>query len=166
MHYTGIGSRKTPEDVMSVMTDIAKKLYQKGYTLRSGGAEGADTAFEIGAKEDRMEIYLPYDRFNKRNEDGVSYIVPPYNDHYIYKYHPKPNLLTNKGRLLMSRNTYQVLGMDLKTPSDFVICWTKDGKFSGGTGQALRVAHDNNIRIYNLYNIMDRIQLMQEVIHG
>lgn len=54
---------------------------------------------------------------------------------------------------------YQVLGYDLKTPSDMVICWTKDGGASGGTGQALRIAKDYNIPIYNLYNTKDMREL-------
>lgn len=166
MYYTGIGSRETPGDVLSVMTDIARKLSRKGYILRSGGAEGADTAFELGAKNNLMEIYIPWEGFNGRKEDGTSYIIPPYNDYYIYKYHPKSNKLTTTGRMFMSRNTYQVLGMDLNTPSDFVVCWTKDGGFTGGTGQALRIAQDHGIKIYNLFNVMDRIQLMQEVMNG
>lgn len=36
--------------------------------------------------------------------------------------------------------------------SSFVVCWTSDGKDSGGTGQALRIARDRNIPVYNLYN--------------
>jgi hypothetical protein len=53
---------------------------------------------------------------------------------------------------LMARNMYQVLGQDLETPTSFIVCWTKDGKASGGTGQALRVAKKYNIPIFNLYN--------------
>ena len=51
----------------------------------------------------------------------------------------------------MARNCHQVLGQDLKTPVDFIVCWTKDGGESGGTGQALRIARDLNIPVYNLY---------------
>ena len=53
---------------------------------------------------------------------------------------------------LMARNCYQVLGKDLETPSEFIICWTKDGQATGGTGQALRIAKKNNIPVFNLYN--------------
>jgi hypothetical protein len=33
-----------------------------------------------------------------------------------------------------------------------VVCWTKDGKSSGGTGQALRIAEYYSIPIFNLKN--------------
>jgi hypothetical protein len=44
-----------------------------------------------------------------------------------------------------------VLGWDLSAPVDFIVCWTKDGKASGGTGQALRLAEDRGIVIENLF---------------
>jgi len=54
----------------------------------------------------------------------------------------------------MIRNSHQIFGWDMLKESDFIICWTKDGKFSGGTGQALRIADHYGIKIYNLYNGM------------
>ena len=47
--YAGIGSRKTPPHVLAAMTQIAEALAERGYILRSGGAGGADSAFEKGA---------------------------------------------------------------------------------------------------------------------
>ena len=48
--YAGIGSRKVPDDIGGLMTSISEKLCQKGYLLRSGGAEGSDKKFEKGVK--------------------------------------------------------------------------------------------------------------------
>lgn len=132
------------------MTEIASRLSRSSYCLRSGGAEGADNAFEKGAVH--KQIFLPWDGFNGRKVNGSDYIVPPFNEHYVNKYHPKPSALSKKGLLLMSRNTYQVLGPNLDDPVDFVLCWTKDGKASGGTGQAIRIATDLNIPVFNFKN--------------
>jgi hypothetical protein len=52
----------------------------------------------------------------------------------------------------MTRNSFQVLGPDLQSPVSFVVCWTTGGKISGGTGQALRIAKDLSIPIFNLYD--------------
>ena len=52
----------------------------------------------------------------------------------------------------MARNTYQVLGLDLMSPVDFVICWTPLGRDDGGTGQAIRIANAHNIPVYNTRN--------------
>lgn len=36
-YYTGIGSRKTPIEILDFMTEIAIYLNKKKYILRSGG---------------------------------------------------------------------------------------------------------------------------------
>ncbi len=49
--YAGIGSRDTPASILDLMTRIARRLSARepwGYTLLSGGAAGADSAFERG----------------------------------------------------------------------------------------------------------------------
>jgi len=51
------------------MRRCATRLELLGYTLRSGGANGADTAFEEGCC--RKELYLPWPGFNGRRI-GVS----------------------------------------------------------------------------------------------
>jgi hypothetical protein len=151
--YAGIGSRQTPTDIQNKMTEIARRLDSMGYYLRSGGAQGADTAFEIGAT--KKQIFLPWDGFNGRKENGKDYIVPPYNEALVELFHPKPLSLSEAGRKLMSRNSYQVLGPTLENPVDFVLCWTKDGKASGGTGQAIRIAEHFKIPVFNLKNGFD-----------
>ena len=47
-YFAGIGSRETPQDILKLMTKSAYRLEQLGYVLRSGGARGADKAFELG----------------------------------------------------------------------------------------------------------------------
>lgn len=162
--YAGIGSRETPIDICLLMTTIAKRLASLGYTCNSGGADGADTAFENGAIS--RQIFLPWDGFNKRNIDKLtklhgegSYVVPPFNPDLVRKYHPKPNSLSDAGWKFMSRNSYQVLGKDLNTPVEFVLCWTKDGNASGGTGQAIRIAKDKNIPIFNLKTDIEKFSI-------
>ncbi len=164
-YYAGIGSRETPNDVCLHMTAISKRLASLGYTCNSGGADGADAAFERGAVINR-QIFLPWDGFNKRNISSLvklhgegSYLVPPFNPELVRKYHPKPNSLSDAGWKFMSRNSYQVLGKDLNTPVEFVLCWTKDGKASGGTGQAMRIAKDKNIPIFNLKTDIEKFSV-------
>jgi predicted Rossmann fold nucleotide-binding protein DprA/Smf involved in DNA uptake len=60
--YTGVGSRKTPKAITNLMTELARTLGDSGWCLRSGGADGADVAFESGAST--KEIYVPPTLFN------------------------------------------------------------------------------------------------------
>ena len=160
MNYTGIGARKTPSDVLSTMTSIATLLDRQGYTFRSGAADGADSAFEAGVSLITPEIYLPCANFNK----SASSFTSPKKEAYLIseKYHPAWNRLSPAAKKLMARNVHQIIGWDMRTLSDFVVCWTADGKASGGTGQALRIAKDCNIPIYNLYNVVDVERLVSE----
>ena len=146
-YYTGVGSRRTPKRVLQSMTRIARALSEAGYTLRSGAAEGADTAFEAGSQ--RSDIYLPWPRFR----DHPSPLTHVSNAALAWaaKVHPAWHLLNKHARLLHGRNAYQVLGQNLDTKSEFVICYTPDGRASGGTGTAIRLATSLGIPVYNLH---------------
>lgn len=61
--YTGVGSRETPNKVIDLMYRIAKFLAERNWILRSGGAVGADKAFENGCDNvnGKKEIYFADD---------------------------------------------------------------------------------------------------------
>lgn len=152
-YYTGIGSRQTPHDVLVLMGRIAQYLAEIGYTLRSGAAPGADTAFEDHAKQD-MEIYLPWIGFAGRPDEPPYFPLERMNFKVLNiaaqiteKYHPGWNHLSTAAAKLHIRNAFQVLGKDLKTPSDFVVCWSPK---KGGTTQAIRIAEAHKIPVFNL----------------
>ena len=146
-YYTGIGSRSTPENILENMTSYAKRLSLFGYTLRSGGADGADTAFEKGSL--RNEIYLPWHNFNGR--EGKSSIPIEAFD-IAENIHPNWQACRDGARKLHARNIQQVLGKDLETPSEFVVYWAKEsnGEVQGGTRTAVELARQHSIPTYNL----------------
>ena len=160
-YYTGIGSRKTPKDILSLITIISSYLSKKGYILRSGGAEGADKAFEKGVIGELKEIYLPWTNFNNNEEKFIP--ISKEAMKMAEKFHPYWINLSNGAKKLQARNCYQVLGKDLDKPSNFVICWTLGGKEIGGTAQALRVAKNYNIKIFNLGNKKDLDRILAKI---
>lgn len=145
-YYAGIGSRKTPDDILKMMTQIAEGL-SRNYILRSGGADGADSAFEKGAADKKIS-YIPWPGFNGSTEECIA--VSSAAMKMAGEFHPGWMYLSYPVKKLHARNCYQILGEDLETPSDFVICWTPGGEEVGGTAQAIRVAKANRIRIFNL----------------
>jgi len=159
-YYAGIGARDTPATVCRKMEDVGEILAKRGYTLRSGAAKGADSAFEKGADRvaGKKEVFLPFDGFEperggeKRYANGVNVFSEVTSKHIdlASRYHPKFESLGPGGKKLMGRNGSQMLGRDLKTPSKLVLCWTKGGKVVGGTGQALRMAEDSGAQVLNL----------------
>lgn len=151
MYYAGIGSRETPVEILNLMNQIAKHLAKLGITLRSGGAEGADKAFEDGCDlvNGPKEIYLPWKNF--QNSTSQLIVGPEGSKAYLIaeEHHPYWHNLSQGARKLQARNSHQILGQDLQTPSDFVVCYTKKGKGAGGTGQAMRLAKSMNIPIFD-----------------
>lgn len=158
--YTGIGSRETPEDILTLMAQIAAYLAKDGWTLRSGHAPGADQAFELGAKHmnGAMEIYLPWKGFEGA---PLKLVDPRYMSRFpadveeeatrvAEMFHPAWDKCSQGAKKLHTRNVYQIAGQDLLTASNFIVCWTKDGKRGGGTGQALRMAEYLEIPIFDL----------------
>lgn len=146
-YYTGIGSRQTPDNILALILNIAFYFHDKGYILRSGGASGADSAFEAGAG-DKKEIFLPWRGFNKSKNLFIE--IPKKAFVIAGEHHPAWDKLKDPVKKLHARNVMQILGRDLQTPSKLVICWTKDGKMIGGTAQALRIAETYKVPIFNL----------------
>lgn len=150
-YYTGVGSRKTPPDVLDLMRDIAQHLQREGYTLRSGGAQGADSAFEEGAGIDKNIFYA-------KDACQVSMEIAA-------QFHPAWDRCSDYAKKLHGRNSFQVLGRHLSTPSDFLICWTPDGckrhvdrvYQTGGTGTAISIADAYGVHVYNLATKGDRL---------
>lgn len=150
--YAGVGSRETPESVLEDMELLAISLSGRGWTLRSGGARGADQAFARGAKA--KEIF--------RANDATAEAMRLASEH-----HPAWNRCSDFVKMLHGRNMQILLGRNLDSPVRCVICWTPGGLVTGGTGQAIRAAHARKIPVYNLFSassleIHDRVCLDEE----
>lgn len=152
--YTGIGARKTPESVGLVMCAFAIAMQGRECVLRSGGADGADLSFESGAG-DKKQVFLPYKGFN--GNSSARYSISSQALTVAMSAHPAWDRCTDFARKAHARNSYQVLGEDLKTPTRFVVCWTPDGATNelectnaGGTRTAIVIAARHNIPVINL----------------
>lgn len=168
--YAGIGARKTPELCCEDMTIIAGLLADWGYTLRSGHADGADLAFEKGciAANGNKEIFIPWGGYNGHTAGDTSCIIAPHTREHEFlarTYHPNWKACDLNVRLLLARNGCQILGRNLDSPVDFVVCWTPNASGAGGTGQALRIARAHHIPIYDLADL-SQAQALAAFIEG
>jgi hypothetical protein len=168
LFYAGIGSRQTPGPVLDAMFKMGSILAQMGFTLRSGGAVGADTAFERGA----AAVYGP--RFVYKGGQGPSSSkgrrqtifpdsTPGWRDWaevQSSRLHPKWQACPPYVKRLHRSSMAQICGHTLppQVLSHFVLCWTPDGaetakatsRKSGGTGQAIRIADAYGVPTFNL----------------
>lgn len=152
---TGIGSRETPIEIKSIIFDLAEKFAKSGYTLRSGGADGSDKFWEEAYDKcnGKKEIFLPWKNFN--NNLSFLFHIPKDAYRVAQSVHPAWHKLSLGAKKLHARNIMQVLGADLKTPSELVICWTKHGDKTGGTRTAIILAERHEIPVFNLAKSKD-----------
>jgi hypothetical protein len=155
--YAGIGARETPPAVLDLMTQLAARMEVEGWRLRSGGARGADAAFEAGVQNPRNRaIYLPGASFNQRQAGPGGYVdstvLPSWQQALatVEQYHPAADRLSPFVRSLMARNAMQVMGPAMDRPADLIVAYTPGAAVTGGTGQALRMAGELGIPIRNL----------------
>ena len=179
--HTGIGSRSTPTRALHLMERLAARLAQLGWTLRSGGADGADSAFERGAArhEGACTIFLPWPAFS-----GAKGIVAPAQtaqtaqtaqraEAIVSAVHPIWNSLPPPVKALHTRNVYQVLGLELDQPSAFVLCWTPDAaeceasssRSTGGTRSAIVIAARHAAPVINLHRT-DSLTRLAELVNS
>ena len=137
-YYTGVGSRKTPEKILKVMSKLANFLEERGFVLRTGDADGADKAFRDG-----VDSHLKKNIYTAKDAKEKDFKIAE-------RIHPAWHNCSLFAKKLHTRNLYQVKGDHLDKPSEFLICWTKNGEKVGGTRTAIVYAEDNNIPVFNL----------------
>lgn len=152
-YITGIGSRKCPTSIKSLIDEIAFRFISEGYVLRSGGADGADTFFEQAWDRNggQKQIFLPWKGFN--GSSSTLYDIPEAAFHTAERLHPNWPACSQGARRLHARNIQQLLGKNLDKPSDIVVCWTPKGEVVGGTATAINLALENGIPVLNLFNL-------------
>lgn len=174
--YAGVGSRKTPPPVQAHIRRIAEVLQQRGWVLRSGGAEGADAAFWEGAglgyRSRNPDLAAPFgevpapfgELFRPGREVGRDTCADDAvgvaeSLELAAPHHPLWARLPGYTKHLLARNVRIVLGRLPKSapaPVRFVLCWTPDGAerettvHTGGTGHTIRVAVASGIPVLNI----------------
>ena len=172
MRIALIGSRQLEQkqeyfEDIKLCYNVCMRLAELGVTFTSGLCElGMDgiaqkaysKAVDLGlAKESQFEVYVA-DQYNirkstlprkhlaiVRNKDLISET-----ERIASEVHPAWDRCNEWARGMHSRNCHQILGYDLQSPVDAVICWTPDGAVVGGTRTALLLAQDAGIPIFNL----------------
>lgn len=159
--YAGIGSRSTPKPILLLMQHVAHKLAQQGWTLRSGGAAGADAAFEEGCSfaHGKKEIYIPWQGFSDRRDgqEGAILVREPSvvatATAMAMSLHPAWDNCSRGARALHTRNMYQIMGREMIRSVRFVLYYAPegiDGLPTGGTRTAVALAQASAIPTTNL----------------
>ena len=184
MRIALIGSRQLEQKQeyfgdIKLCYSVCMRLAQLGVTFTSGLCEiGMDgiaqkaysKAVDLGlAKESQFEVYVA-DQYNirrstlprrhlaiVRNKDLISET-----ERIASEVHPAWDRCNEWARGMHSRNCHQILGYDLQSPVDAVICWTPDGKIVGGTATALKLSMKYDIPVFNL-GVPDKESVLNDI---
>ena len=184
MRIALIGSRQLEQkqeyfEDIKLCYNVCMRLAQLGVTFTSGLCEiGMDgiaqkaysKAVDLGlAKESQFEVYVA-DQYNirrstlprrhlatVRNKDLISET-----ERIASEVHPAWDRCNEWARGMHSRNCHQILGYDLQSPVDAVICWTPDGAVVGGTSTALKLSMKAGIPIFNL-GVSDKESVLNDI---
>lgn len=151
--YVGTGNKEVPPQVAEAFKRIALELEKAGYTLRSGGMDGAEDIFEKAVK--KSEIHLPWKGFN--DKDSKFTFTTPAAKELAGRYQPGFEGLKPFVQTFLAKNVRMIMGKDLKSPALFMITWSEDGAETiteksartGNTGHAIAVAHELRIPVFN-----------------
>ena len=172
MRIALIGSRQLEQKQeyfkdVKLCYNVCMRLAQLGVTFTSGLCElGMDgiaqkaysKAVDLGlASESQFEVYVADDYNIRKSKLPRKHLAITRNKDLILEteriaseVHPAWERCNEWARGMHSRNCHQILGYDLKSPVDAVICWTPKGNIQGGTATAIRIAIKYNIPVFNL----------------
>lgn len=103
-------------------------------------------------------MYLPLNGYNDRStgdEHGTVVLDPTtlaMAETIAGRLHPASHRCHQGARKLHARNIAIIHGRTLLDDVDAVVCWTRDGGPTGGTGMGIRLAHDRGISVFNLFS--------------
>lgn len=168
-----VGSRALDASHLALLEAIGTSLVTAGWTVHSGGAQGADQAFARGAARalgqnpktpGGLVIHLPWASYEREAADAavrqsggraVLDCAPftPDEQALALQFHPAPERLSRAGITLMTRNVRIVCPDGLEaSPVHRVIAFPLYKLGGGGTGQALRLAEHFGISVHDLRN--------------
>lgn len=184
MRIALIGSRQLEQKEeyfkdIKLCHNVCMMLAQLGVTFTSGLCElGMDgiaqkaysQAVDLGlASESQFEVYVA-DQYNiRRSNLPRKHLATIRNKDLIAEteriaseVHPAWDKCNEWARGMHSRNCHQILGYDLQSPVNAVVCWTPDGNVVGGTSTAIRIALKYNIPVFNL-GVKDKDNVLQSI---
>ena len=152
--YVGTGNKEAPSEILVQMKRLTKELECFGFTLRTGGMEGPDEAFESVATN--IELHLPWKDFNNK-ASKFTFNTPEANG-VAKMHHPAYDGLKPFIQAFLAKNARLVMGKDMKSRAMFVICWSEDGaettsektSRTGNVGHIIAIACSSKIPVFNL----------------
>ncbi len=176
IHVACIGSRDLNDEQTAICEKLGRWVVQCGHTLHTGNAPGADQAFARGANQlcpDLVHLHLPWYKFERqairddnvvRSVDDLPECELQWYTAHAERYHPAWRRLSHGAKKLMTRNSMIMLPCGCHEV-DMCLALPSNKRGGGGTGQGMRIAQLQNIRLVDLkgYEQPQLFELCQEI---
>lgn len=146
MRIACIGARATPPDMLALMEKAGARLVQRGHTIVSGNAKGADQAWARGGNAvdpTKVTLCLPW-KNHEREAVVPGNVVQIFDSNRLTdrsyleiaaKHHPRWEACSRGARLLLGRN------VSILAQADAVVGWIDAKNPGGGTRAAFHVGN-------------------------
>lgn len=162
-----IGSRDLNPYQTAMCEKLGAWIVQCGHILDSGNAPGADQAYARGANQfrpDLVHLHLPWYNFERQaiHDDNVVHILDDLDQLHLdfynkiaQKNHPAFHRLSQGAKKLMIRNSSIVFPPPMYFPVDMCLAIPSAKRGGGGTGQGMRIAQHESIKLVDLRGYLD-----------
>ncbi len=158
--YAGVGPFYVNVGDTKLVYDIASLLAYNNYTLRSRNTRGIDSTFiegcdKFNGKKDTIiikENNTEYAEYKKEYTEYTLQSDPVYNAKFdiFNKYIPNDSMVSHITKSSIMRVIQCVLGINLDSPVDFLICSNRKSPTVINT--TIKIAKDYNIDYYVINN--------------
>jgi hypothetical protein len=154
MPYVACGNRDMPAAILATIVGYIKQLDARGYTLRTGGREGPEDAYDR-LPLIRKETHLPWKGF--MDKDSKFTYTSESARILAAKFHPSFDGVKPVIQTFLATDLRLIMGKELRSPALFLITWSEDGAEStsektartGNAAQFVSVASQLKIPIFN-----------------
>ena len=153
--YTGIGVAQVSGKMKDSISSIAKYFSDKGYTLRTDLDKGMNEAFRSSSESKELYAIEGETVENAITAIPTDYILSDMKENCL-----SLTAINKESKKKIVRGYYELLGKDLKTPSEFLVCYDP---CTGVVNHIHRLANRLGIKVYNLYEKDVLKELLQQI---
>ena len=155
IYYT-IAGDYAPAGFNKLFYNISSYFAKKDMVLRTSGSKGigSDAIKGCDDNQGQYDAFVPWDGYNKI---PICYELTKEAFDIAEAFNGKYSTMSQTNRKILAAMSYQVLGDDLISPSDFVICYSNRGKGKGGNvGHLIKIAKAYGVPIFDIGKYQNR----------
>lgn len=176
--YSAMANVGIDQETIDALIQIAIKLSEKGFTLRTGadGKQGElfnPLGYALRQVSSKCEMYLPWKGFNNEADGIASKDIAK---DMLAELKPATATLPNAVRAILSNYTHVLTGKMLNSHTKFFLTWTEDGVESigditpktGNMATPILICSRLNIPVFNVRNpeSVERLQRFIKLFRG